>query len=170
MKVFQQTVMFITRKKVLFISNNMKLISLSTEDDIVLGLSPSGSTAGERTLVVVVGVAVGLWTGVLKRLGVWEVWTCLWRVMCSTTAVFGVTKGQACALTSHDSTGPVQLHSARTNGVNVGIAASRRAIVCSRLPFGSSGSGAHAHRKIKTINQTDVVKVLVSGTVKGDFC
>lgn len=48
----------------------MKLISLSTEDDIVLGLSPSGSTAGERTLVVVVGVAVGLWTGVLKRLGV----------------------------------------------------------------------------------------------------
>lgn len=157
------------RKRFTWCLTKWNLIFLSTEDDIVFGLPPPGSTTGERTLVVVVGVAVGLWTGVFKRLGVWEVWTCLWRIMCSTTAVSGITKGKACALTSYDSTGPVQLHSARTNGVYVGIAASRGAIVWSRRPFGCSSSGAHAHRKIKTINQTDVVKVLISGTVKGDF-
>ena len=102
-------------------------------------------------------------------MGVGEVWTCLGGVVSAATAVFGVAEGQACALTSYDSTSSVQLHTTRTDVVDICVATSWCAIICARSSFRCSTSRAHAHGKIESVNQTDVVKVLISGAVECDF-
>ena len=128
------------------------------------------SPTSEGRFPVIVGVAVGLRTCILERLGVTKVWTCLWCIMGTSAAVVIPVKCQACAFTCNDSAGSIYFHSIRTAWVKVVVATGLSAVVVAVVGIIMlTVCWFHCHFYVIAINQANVIEILVPSAIKTWF-
>jgi len=132
------------------------------------------SLAGERASEVIVGVAVSLWAGLLENLRIVHRpvrrLACFGPVVRSAAAVFVGVERRACALTCDGGAVFAKLQFRRTDGVEVGRAASGGTVVFGAFRWNPRAFYCgDAHRQIVSIDKANVVEVEVARSVEREF-
>ena len=126
------------------------------------------AVACERTLLVVISVTIGLRTAILEGPCIGEIPTRLRNLVVTSAAVPIGVERQTRALAGNDlTTSSEDFHlCSRTTRIDIWVATSPLAIVRTAAGSISSIFWCHRHLNVVSVNQTDVVEVLTTSTVK----
>ena len=130
--------------------------------------------ASKCTGMVIIGVAVRIWTGFLEYCRVvyfpMGTFAFLWGVECSTTTIFVCVKCQTGAFTGCYMSADMKCQFFGTVGVEISMTASNTAIiVVIRLLLECSVNWFNLHWKVISIDQTDIIVILPVCSIKSEF-